>query len=743
MKKIISFIVALVLLPTVLLSKDFNNKLSFETHIFLRQYEKIKTDTVNQKDRKNSLKDYSFQSNDSVSTAKLYVKINDVNIDKNFIQEELEKLDAKVLVRTKSVVLISIPINKIEELAELDFVRFIEISKRPKPLLDRALPSSKVGEVHQGTNLERSYFGEGVIVGVVDWGFDFMHPMFLDAEGNSRIVRAWLIDDDSGEPPGNSDVGTLYKDSQIKNFIWYSTKETHGSHVLGIAAGSEVVGKKGTYSGVASKSVIAVVDMGRFDAADEGYEPVSIATLEAVDYLFSYADTVNKPIAINLSFGAVGYAFHANDGQSLADIAMNELIDENPKGRIVVVAAGNEGGRQNHFEANFNENDSAHIWTNIIRSNSWNFSNSVSMWGEPNTSFSVDFYVKWYSNKYSLVSVNTENPKLLDTQITHNINGRNRKFDIILQSSSEHIINKRPSVHLNVIDYGYQNELYAIDALYFDVFATNTTVHGWNNNFATVYSNSNKVDVNSDYTIRLPGTAENVITVGAYVTREFGSGTVNNIAGFSSKGPLLDGSIKPDITAPGDELYSALNSFSDSFYQNLADDETLDGQYKFIGMPGTSMASPMVAGIIALMLEINPKLTVNEIKDIIRITAINDEWTDDAKNNKCPIWGWGKINAHAIMKNLETNSIEDFDNTISFTVYPNPVVNNEITISIFDTVCDLPFVVNIFDATGRLVFLSSMQQEKTFDISRLDSGFYFIKLDNGKQSSMQKIVLTK
>jgi len=142
-----------------------------------------------------------------------------------------------------------------------------------------------------------------------------------------------------------------------------------------------------------------------------------------------------------------------------------------------------------------------------------------------------------------------------------------------------------------------------------------------------------------------------------------------------------------------------------------------------------------------LMLEINPKLTVNEIKDIIRITAINDQWTGDAKNNKCPTWGWGKINAHAIMKNLETNSIEDFDNTISFSVYPNPVVNNEITISIFDVVCDLPFVVRIYDQTGKLVFLSSMQNEKTFNISRLDSGFYILKIDNGKRSAVAKVVV--
>jgi len=170
-------------------------------------------------------------------------------------------------------------------------------------------------------------------------------------------------------------------------------------------------------------------------------------------------------------------------------------------------------------------------------------------------------------------------------------------------------------------------------------------------------------------------------------------------------------------------------------------DKVVNGQHEFVGLFGTSMSSPMVTGIVALMLEINPELTQSEIKDIIRITAINDQWTGDAKNNKCPVWGWGKIDAHAIMKNLEGTRIEDFSNEISFTVYPNPTVNNEITISINDIVCYLPFVVRIYDASGKLVYLSSMQNEKTFDISKLANGFYILKIDNSKRSFVQKVVV--
>ena len=73
---------------------------------------------------------------------------------------------------------------------------------------------------------------------------------------------------------------------------------------------------------------------------------------------------------------------------------------------------------------------------------------------------------------------------------------------------------------------------------------------------------------------------------------------------------------RAQLSAPGTAIYATANG----------------GGYKT--MNGTSMASPMVTGIVALMLELNPKLTQTQIKDIIRATALNDSYTGDAINNK-------------------------------------------------------------------------------------------------------------
>jgi len=641
--------------------------------------------------------------------------------------------------------LLSVPIDKIEELSQFDFVEWIEIATQPKPLLDRALPSSNVDKVHQGLDLERSYTGKGVIIGVGDWGFDFTHPMFSDTNGVSRVKRAWVTQftGSGGIPPEGFDDGHLYTDSnQIKTQVRHtSTNQSHGAHVAGIVAGTPIKAQIGTYSGIAKDADIIVVDLS--DATM--HIDLALTVLEATAYMFRYADSVGKPISINYSLG-VSNMLHAGDGESLADIALSELLQENPEGKIVTVAAGNEG-RNTHAKADLQNNDS--FFVNIPFDNSNRL--SLEIWGEVNSPFTVDLYYKNGSQQILYASYNTSNEELISgsksvpgTNITYNMSGLVAPDDIFSYGN-------RHFAFLTINKQGSNQQ--PPDSCYLVIKGSNTSINIFNESGTTfsVPMSSNVVHGNHS-SIRSPGTVEEVITVGAYATRIDGPYAIQNpnsimsvetkgdIAPFSSRGPLTNGRIKPDITAPGAEIVSAKNNFATNYDKYIFDSTDCNNHY-FASVSGTSMATPMVTGIVALMLEINPQLTHTEVKDILRVTAINDQWTGDAKNNKCPTWGWGKINAHAIMKNLETNSIEDFDNTISFTVYPNPVVNNEITISIFDVVCDLPFVVRIYDQTGKLVFLSSMQDTKTFDISRLASGFYIVKIDNSKRSAGAKIVV--
>jgi serine protease AprX len=125
--------------------------------------------------------------------------------------------------------------------------------------------------------------------------------------------------------------------------------------------------------------------------------------------------------------------------------------------------------------------------------------------------------------------------------------------------------------------------------------------------------------------ITAPGNAPWVLTVGASST----NGTVNRsddtMAGFSSRGPTyLDWSAKPDLVAPGQGTVS-LAAPGSTLVQSLAN-FLVPGLLNtstpaYLSLSGTSMAAPVVAGTVALMLEANPALTPNAVKAILQYTA--------------------------------------------------------------------------------------------------------------------------
>ncbi|MEA3200852.1 MAG: serine protease AprX [Thermoplasmata archaeon] len=136
-------------------------------------------------------------------------------------------------------------------------------------------------------------------------------------------------------------------------------------------------------------------------------------------------------------------------------------------------------------------------------------------------------------------------------------------------------------------------------------------------------------------TITAPGAAANAITVGAVDKQK-------RIAGYSSRGPTVATHLqKPDIVAPGSDITSTVppstSSVSGLFGQQSA------GFYGTLS--GTSMATPHVAGVVALMLQVNPQLTPQDVKKILLVTA--QDLGPKGRDNDT---GFGFVNAIAAVQ---------------------------------------------------------------------------------------------
>ncbi|MGA0162770.1 MAG: S8 family peptidase [Bdellovibrionota bacterium] len=140
----------------------------------------------------------------------------------------------------------------------------------------------------------------------------------------------------------------------------------------------------------------------------------------------------------------------------------------------------------------------------------------------------------------------------------------------------------------------------------------------------------------SPETVLHPGNSRHAITVAASNKRD-------QLANFSSRGPVvwrdsqghLNTLLKPDITAPGVLICAPRAAQAIAAYSNFCEDEN------HVRLSGTSMATPMVAGVVALMLQKNPELKPYQVKRALQSSVMN---LLDEEN--LPLWhGRGFINA--------------------------------------------------------------------------------------------------
>jgi subtilisin family serine protease len=511
--------------------------------------------------------------------------------------------------------------------ARLPFVSRIQKSWPLQAYLDKSVPDTGANIVwDQGLDsFGRNVTGSGVIVGFVDTGIDVSHPDFGFPNGTTKILYVW-DQTTNGKPPSAFAYG--YECNAIDIQIGACPENDtfgHGTHVAGIAASSGRA--TGNYTGIAPGASIIFVKSGHAVCSGTGWTFDSAEILDGVNYIATKAKQLGRRAVINLSLGGnIG----GHDGSDPLEKALDQFVKA---GTPIVVAAGNQ------------EQDNAHIRGRLATGRNVTFYVEVE---DSTTDLAIDV---WY-NSGDAIDATLNAPNGNNTTIrASSIDTSSRSGNVTVASRSS--------------DHGKE--------LYFEVSSDDPLpLRGWSITLKARHIESegawdswvdtascaspgasflpgNGYIVNPNDTIGIPGTAQFVVTVGAYVTKTswrglngqaLGTNSLNigGIASYSSWGPTRDGRIKPDVAAPGGQIASAR---SKDIAQNPSDPDRFHRM-----LSGTSMAAPHVSGTIALMLQRTPNLEAAKIPQILRETARQDHETGFLAGGS-QSWGYGKVDARA------------------------------------------------------------------------------------------------
>lgn len=668
-----------------------------------------------------------------VEVTSVAIEVTDAAEVMNFIQEA----GYKVTQITETTLTAIIPVNFVEQLAALQSVIRINGPKLMQPSMEVARSVAGIENIHANAlnDFETPFTGKGVIIGVIDQGFQYRHIAFLDSEKNSRVIALWNRED---YPNDKQPVTDIPDSGQADN------GNGHATHVTAIAAGSKVEGLN--YHGVAPEADIIMIPSS-FD---------NVEILEDVKYIKRIAKSEGKPYVINMSFGSqVG----SHDGTSLYNRTLNDLVSDNSG--VFVAAASNDGPDKLHASHTFTA-DGEVRYVLIDQKNSMKPYCILSIWeqtanGEKNISVEPCYFSS-NSKKVTILPYGHQ----YSTSIDEYIDSYSKKQNFYIEN-----------------DYEDLEEEVGEEGIYFGVKITGkkgAAVHIWNNsNLGEIYKPTQVFPVgglktdhflvgDNEYLISDGSTAEKSITVGSYNTGRYQwvplSSTDNKpigyanyktagaISEFSSRGPsLTKGAIHPTIVGPGAVIISALNKYSAEFSKNdntvcASIKTSIFNEYYYGAKQGTSMSTPFVSGVIALWYQANPNLTHAQIMNILAETAINDEHTALEGQNA---WGYGKINAYdglkMALKLASTDGINDMQNSeepVSFQKGNNTwrvlFNNNESYANI--TVTDL---------NGRLLEKQIVEQPKrgeetTVSLSNCPAGVYLINVTTTKANITRKVM---
>ena len=598
----------------------------------------------------------------------------------------MEALGTIVETRFKNGLLTALlPVDKIHDIATIDGVTRIEVSPVMRLATDEARKTTNVDDVLSWTEnaitagLPKGYDGHGVILGVIDRGIDYDHIAFKDKNGNPRFKRAYVY---------NRKVIEYYGTGPLPNDGVVNTD--HGSHTSAIAGGSSVIidgmditvtddHEHATYGGMAPGAELFLCGINGMGAAQ---------IANAFHRMCSYADSVGKPLVVSNSYG--DYVYNRDGGGTQAEV-ISQLFGEDHPNRICVFATGNNAGHSygapGGVYVSGSATEEAPLGTivcssPIVYDAGWQYYKGEYIAdaftrADDATGIGVNILVLDKETgeliaTYSRTSAEGNTTFQLDDYFTGN-GGEGKaqariSFDYMTANSRKQAVILTPN--------GLKSPTYTLAVEVYPIGGSSDIIDMWSCGTFTFFDNHLTTEGHTwtlgsdDMSVMANACYPEIISVGSYVSRtREGSNEVGDISDFScyaleGMGPL--GTMHPWITAPGEDIISAFNhnvNHGDDYDEMVINHPT----YPYGRMSGTSMCTPMVAGIVALWMqaatECSKQLTLSEVKNIMQETAIHDWWVTDGAH--ASHFGNGKIDALAgieyILENYHDYTIGDVD----------------------------------------------------------------------------------
>lgn len=469
--------------------------------------------------------------------------------------------------------------------------------------------------------------GQDIILGFIDTGIDYTHPAFRRSDGSSRIYGLWDQTVQTGTPPYDLEYGSVYTRQEINQALAledpYSLVPSqdeigHGTALAGIAAGTAL--PENDFAGAAPQAMIAVV---KLKPAKEYLKSFFYVTGDApayqmtdimagIRYLIRLSEELLKPLVICLGLGT---SQGAHSGDSPLDSMLS--VTNQFRGITGVSAAGNEAGRAHHYYGtalNSTEYNAVEI---LVKEGTRGF--CAELWGQPPEVYAVGFESPLgevvqkipprlsYSENISFILENTK--IFVSSEIIQTVSGSQLIFIRFTDPTPG-------SWKIRVYTGNYNSGSYHIWL----------PITGFSNPDVTF------LEPNPVTTITSPGTSLSVITTAAYNAYN------NSLYLNSSRGYTRTGQIKPDIAAPG------VNVFAPAPRQ------------RYTTITGTSAAAAITAGASALVMEWGMNRTPSRIFNSEEMKSLFIRGAQRRGDNLYPNreWGYGLLDVYQVFVSLSS-----------------------------------------------------------------------------------------